>query len=209
MGDVAREGTAQARSVQWHMPSRCSLSCPSHQWPPAEVPRAACICLGGKRCAYDLVAGSFGDFARPIEATGGPNAGKNPNPTSTTCTTGADCVPPGIQLCRPPLFKVRAKAMVDATNNVKHQFTHAWDLHWDPDEKRNLLKDANGAGSNYFGIANEQDSQVTMIDRIDDCLEDYWHLKDQPGQPGHDRWESPSEWRPAPGTTCPSTWAEP
>jgi hypothetical protein len=147
------------------------------------------------RCQYDPVLGSFGDLARPQET-----GGLNPNLDSATCTSGADCVPVGVKLCRPPLFKLRANGL--------GVVTHAWDLRWDPDERRNLMKTAAGGDSHYFGVADEQVAPVTMIDRVGDCLEDYWHLN-----LSSNKWERPATWRPSflldPVSDCPSGWAEP
>jgi arylsulfatase A-like enzyme len=156
--------------------------------------RSQCVepgwCVGASgatpgRCRYDAVHGSFADVATPIVA-----GGENPNPAAAAaCLTDADCLPAGVDPCRPLHLKVQTSSL---TGRLA-----AWDLLWDPDENLDLL-DPDGGDPLYLG---SMENAQQLAGRFMDCLEDYWTL----AGPG-DRWVPPAEWRaPSDPSACP--WA--
>jgi len=113
-------------------------------------------------CRYDW-RGSLGDMGRPVEpATPGH---EDHDLASRGCDEPIDCVPEGVELCQLPIFKVKAKA----TTQNQGQLVSAWDLNWDPDERRDLLID----DSSYFGSTSDGDSLAT---KFTECLGNYWEV---------------------------------
>jgi hypothetical protein len=131
---------------------------------------------------------SFADFAPPPPAPGTGGLPCSPPEDCVPAETCQTCVPAGT--CQPLLLKVQT----DKDGLIKS----AWDLNWDPDEKRDLLNPTAGGDMSYLGIV-QAGEPFSLADKIQDCFEDYWELRGS-----NQRWVPPSVWR-APGdpTQCP------
>jgi hypothetical protein len=137
-------------------------------------------CPADGTCDFDAVKGSsLADFA-PDRGTDAWDNGTVPPGgfAARTCTGTNRCVFPtstaadDLGLCQPVILKLE----VDG-NGANPQ---AWDLSWDPDQKRNLLSDANHLGG--------------LEAKLLACLSEFHALN------GSDRWVPPST------PTCP--WPE-
>jgi hypothetical protein len=115
----------------------------------------------GIECVYDTDhPRSFGDRAAPR---------RTPAPGDfAPCSTNEQCIPCAeadsngncterVELCQPIRLKVEANSK---------GIQRAWDLNWDPDETRDLLKDA--PGNDYLG--------TTFRGELEKCLASYWEL---------------------------------
>lgn len=136
-------------------------------------------CPSGGKCAFDPQHGSLADFA-PDRVQNSWDHGTVPNGgfEARTCAGTNRCVPAvqgdELGLCQPIMLKLE----VDGNGaNPK-----AWDLNWDPDQRRDLLD----ADPDYLG---------GLKDRLVQCLTDFHAL------------DSNNLWVPPPSSTgCP--WPE-
>jgi hypothetical protein len=93
------------------------------------------------------------------------------------------------------------KVQSDTSGRVKS----AWDLNWDPDQTRDLLKEDSGyLGQIHSTFPLDPGELYSLADKMFYCLEDYWFLLPPPAA---NRWVPPSSWRePTNSTQCPPTW---
>jgi arylsulfatase A-like enzyme len=186
-GDDCPEGTCQASMRCVNDPSKiCSGNSGC-------VELAFCD-LNSHLCKYDW-RGSLGDMARPLEP-----ASSNDDSGSRSCTYDAGapmsqrladiaqaCVPTGVDLCRPVILKIWAhRSLIDPSTA---SLSYAWDLNWDPDQRRNLLQDPD-----YLGNAASP-PENSLYYKFKQCIDNDWAADPVTGE-----WNGNQ-------TTCP--WPEP
>ncbi len=153
----------------------------------ADCVEVTTFCSSGGKCVYDPL-GSLGDMARPVTTSATLPSGVYPSRSCTVTGTtdeekrqaiASQCVPTGVDLCRGVMLKVEMKGDGSLNGGVTDR---AWDVLWDPDQRRNLLGSV-GGDPTYLGATGNGDSGAacsanpdSLRCKIENCLSYYWSV---------------------------------